>query len=64
MTMKTTRKKSHAAVARRVPLDADCLALMRLVEAGRHVDVEAAARRVLGARPTQSLALKLSLIHI
>lgn len=56
--MKTTRKKSHTAVPRRVPLDADCLALMRLVEAGRHVDVEAAARRILGARPTQSLALK------
>ncbi|MBK7673948.1 MAG: tetratricopeptide repeat protein [Candidatus Accumulibacter sp.] len=56
--MKTTRKKSHAAVARRVPLDADCLALMRLVEAGRHADVEAAARRILGARPTQPLALK------
>jgi hypothetical protein len=31
---------------------------MRLVEAGRHADVEAAARRILGARPTQPLALK------
>jgi cytochrome c-type biogenesis protein CcmH/NrfG len=34
------------------------IALMRLVDALRYADVEAAARRILESRPTHPLALK------
>lgn len=40
------------------PLDRDAANLMKLVEAARHVDVEAAARRILRMRPAHALALK------
>lgn len=56
--MKTSRKKQRSGTAKRAPLDPECLALMRLVDADSYVDAEAAARRILGARPTHSLALK------
>lgn len=56
--MKTPRKKSQTAAGRRAPLDPDCLALMRLVEASRYADVEAAARHILAVRQNQPLALK------
>jgi len=56
--MKTSRKQARAGAPRRPPLDPECLALMRLVDAGRHVEAEAVARRILGGRPTHSLALK------
>ncbi|MCP5248791.1 MAG: tetratricopeptide repeat protein [Candidatus Accumulibacter sp.] len=56
--MKTTRKKRPAEAPRRTPLDSASLALMRLVDASRHVDAEAAARRILAGRPKHPLALK------
>lgn len=39
-------------------LDRDAARLMKLVEADRHVDVEAAAHRILKLRPAHALALK------
>lgn len=45
-------KKSHS------PLDRDTAGLMKLVQAGRHVDVETAARRILATRPVHALAMK------
>ena len=56
--MKTSRKKPQTAAGRRAPLDPDCLALMRLVEANRYAEVEGAARRILAVRQNQPLALK------
>ncbi|WP_291995365.1 tetratricopeptide repeat protein [Candidatus Accumulibacter sp. ACC003] len=56
--MKTFRKKQRSGSTKRAPLDPECLALMRLVDSGSYVDAEAAARRILGGRPTHSLALK------
>lgn len=56
--MKGSRKKSPPVGVRRPPLDPACLALMRLVEAARYPEVEAAARRILDARPSHPLALK------
>ncbi|MCB1933878.1 MAG: tetratricopeptide repeat protein [Candidatus Accumulibacter sp.] len=56
--MKTSRKKQRPGTAKRARLDPECLALMRLVDSGSYVDAEAAARRILGGRPTHSLALK------
>jgi tetratricopeptide (TPR) repeat protein len=56
--MKGSRKKSPPVGGRRTPLDPACLALMRLVEAARYPEVEAAARRILDGRPSHPLALK------
>jgi protein O-GlcNAc transferase len=56
--MKTSRKKSRSGAARRVPMDPECLALMRLVDAASYAQAETAARRILGGRPTHALALK------
>lgn len=38
--------------------DPDSIALMRLVDAAKHTEVESAARRVLGKRPRHLLAMK------
>ena len=53
-------KKSpgKSGTARRTALDPDSIALLRLVDAAKYPEVEAAARRILAARPTQPLALK------
>lgn len=56
--MKSSRKKSQTGGARRPPLDPECIALMRLVDAARYAEVESAARRILAGRPKQPLALK------
>jgi predicted O-linked N-acetylglucosamine transferase (SPINDLY family) len=49
-------RTKHAV--RKVVLDAESNALMRLVEAEKHPDVERAARQILSRRPTHHLALK------
>jgi hypothetical protein len=56
--MKSSRRKSPSGSAARIRLDPDSLALMRLVDAARYPEVEAAARRILGAHPGHPLALK------
>ncbi|MEF8702731.1 MAG: tetratricopeptide repeat protein [Candidatus Accumulibacter sp. UW26] len=56
--MKSSRRKSPAGSSARIRLDPDSLALMRLVDAARYPEVEAAARRLLGAHPGHPLALK------
>jgi protein O-GlcNAc transferase len=56
--MKGSRKKPPPVGVRRPPLDPASLALMRLVEAVRYPEVEAAARRLLDGRPSHPLALK------
>lgn len=56
--MKGSRKKSPPVGVRRSPLDPASLALMRLVEALRYPEVEAAARRILDSRSSHPLALK------
>ncbi|MEF8708967.1 MAG: tetratricopeptide repeat protein [Candidatus Accumulibacter propinquus] len=56
--MNSSRKKQQAGSAKRTRLDPECIALMRLVDALRYADVEAAARRILASRPTHLLALK------
>ncbi|HRF13454.1 MAG TPA: tetratricopeptide repeat protein, partial [Candidatus Accumulibacter phosphatis] len=56
--MKTSRKKQRPGTAKRALLDPECLALMRLVDAVRFAESEAAAGRILGAHPTHPLALK------
>ena len=43
---------------KRIPLDPELLALVDLVQANRFADVEPAARRILGKRPHQPLAMK------
>jgi tetratricopeptide (TPR) repeat protein len=56
--MKSSRRKSPSGSATSIRLDPDSLALMRLVDAARYPEVEAAARRILAARPNHPLALK------
>ena len=56
--MTNSRRKSSAGGVRRAALSPECIALMRLVDASRYAEVEAAARRILGGQPNQPLALK------
>ncbi|MDO8310708.1 MAG: hypothetical protein Q7T25_02085, partial [Sideroxyarcus sp.] len=57
-------KKLHASGrkrfgdGKRAALNPELMSLMRLVEAERYADVESVARRVLGKRPNQPLAMK------
>ncbi|MBK8114049.1 MAG: tetratricopeptide repeat protein [Candidatus Accumulibacter sp.] len=56
--MNSSHKKQQPGRATRTRLDPECIALMRLVDALRYADVEAAARRILASRQTHPLALK------
>ena len=53
-------KNKHPAASpqRRPPLDAESLSLLRLVEANRYAEVEAAAQRILARRASHHLAMK------
>lgn len=56
--MSSSKRKPRSTGVRGPTLDAPLLALMRLVDAARYPEVEAAARRLLSVRPAQPLALK------
>lgn len=55
---KKSKRSAPVPAARVVKLDPESIALMRLVDSGKHGEVEATARRMLGKRPRHSLALK------
>ncbi|MBI5901340.1 MAG: tetratricopeptide repeat protein [Rhodocyclales bacterium] len=55
---RSSGRRDFGKGGKREPLDPELMSLMRLIEAMRFADVEALARRILGRRPNQPLALK------
>ena len=55
---RNSQRRSPAATGSGAALTPDSIALLRLVEASRYPEVEAAARRMLAAQPRHPLALK------
>lgn len=55
---KKSKRPAFAPAKKRILLDPESIALIRLVDAAKHAEIEAAARRMLDKHPRHSLAMK------